>query len=48
MSNLHRAIELAVAAHAGQDDPPGEPYILHPMRVMKNMVSKDEKIVAAL
>ena len=31
---LQRAIELAVRAHGGQEDPPGEPYIVHPMRVM--------------
>ncbi len=36
-SPLHRAIQLAVAAHANQDDPPGEPYILHPMRVMLSL-----------
>jgi len=34
MATLQRAIELAVAAHAGQEDVPGEPYITHPMRVM--------------
>lgn len=33
-STLQDAIELAVKAHAGQEDPPGEPYILHSMRVM--------------
>ncbi|HEX8323997.1 MAG TPA: hypothetical protein VF595_08785 [Tepidisphaeraceae bacterium] len=31
---LQRAIDLAVAAHRDAEDPPGEPYILHPMRVM--------------
>ena len=31
---LQRAIDLAVSAHRGAEDPPGEPYILHPMRVM--------------
>lgn len=31
---LQRAIDLAVAAHRDMEDPPGEPYILHPMRVM--------------
>src|SRR5688572_12380504 len=34
MPNLQRAIELAVVAHSGQEDLPGEPYITHPMRVM--------------
>src|SRR4051812_8543610 len=41
MSPLHRAIELAVRAHRGQDDPPGEPYILHPMRVMLALPEDD-------
>lgn len=42
MSPLHRAIALAVKAHAGQDDPPGEPYILHPMRVMLSLPEEDD------
>src|SRR3954471_2959688 len=33
MPSLQRAIELAVKAHAGQEEA-GEPYIVHPMRVM--------------
>ncbi|MDB5296512.1 MAG: metal-dependent phosphohydrolase sub domain protein, partial [Phycisphaerales bacterium] len=31
---LQKAIDLAVAAHRGAEDPPGEPYIVHPMRVL--------------
>jgi hypothetical protein len=31
---LERAIEVAVVSHAGQVDKNGEPYILHPLRVM--------------
>ena len=34
MSTLERAIEIAVKAHAGQIDKAGEPYILHPLRLM--------------
>lgn len=34
MSTLERAIEIAVQAHAGQVDKAGEPYILHPLRLM--------------
>lgn len=34
MSTLDRAIEMAAAAHRGQKDRNGEPYILHPLRVM--------------
>ena len=36
MATLQRAIELAVAAHAAQAEA-GEPYILHPMRVMLSL-----------
>jgi hypothetical protein len=31
---LERAIEVAVVAHASQEDKNGEAYILHPLRVM--------------
>ena len=43
MSTLARAIELAVAAHAGQEDLPGEPYITHPMRVMLALADRGEE-----
>ena len=46
--SLEHAIDIATEAHRDQVDKAGEPYLLHPMRVMKNMVSDDEKIVAAL
>jgi len=34
MATLERALEIALAAHAGQLDKAGQPYILHPIRVM--------------
>src|SRR5439155_10257766 len=34
MPTLEDAIALAVDAHRGQKDKVGEPYILHPLRVM--------------
>jgi GTP diphosphokinase / guanosine-3',5'-bis(diphosphate) 3'-diphosphatase len=34
MDRLERAIEIAAKAHAGQVDKAGQPYILHPIRVM--------------
>jgi len=34
MPTLEDAIALAVEAHRGQKDKVGEPYILHPLRVM--------------
>jgi len=45
---LERAIAYAVAAHAGQRDKNGEPYILHPLRVMEAGVTYEEKIVGVL
>ena len=39
---LHKAIELAVRAHSGKEDPPGEPYILHPMRVLLSLSKGDD------
>lgn len=46
--NLERAIEIAVKAHAGQVDKGGQPYILHPLRVMMAVATIEEKIVAVL
>lgn len=34
MTSLEHAILLATQAHAGQVDKAGQPYILHPLRVM--------------
>ena len=46
--DLARAIAIASAAHEGQTDKSGEPYILHPLTVMINVKTNDEKIVAVL
>ena len=46
--NLERAIEIAVQAHKGASDKGGAPYILHPLAVMHNLDTDDEKIVAVL
>ncbi|MEO0642963.1 MAG: GTP pyrophosphokinase [Pseudomonadota bacterium] len=46
--NLERAIEIAVAAHKGALDKGGQPYILHPLRLMMGMKSDAERIVAVL
>jgi len=48
MSDLDRAIQLAARIHAGQKDRYGKPYILHPLRVMMNVKTDQEKIVAIL
>jgi (p)ppGpp synthase/HD superfamily hydrolase len=47
-SFLEAAIQIAVQAHAGQKDKNGQPYILHPLRVMARVQTDDEKIVAIL
>lgn len=48
MSTLERAIAIAVEAHAGQTDKAGAPYVLHPLRMMLQMKTDDERIVAVL
>jgi (p)ppGpp synthase/HD superfamily hydrolase len=45
---LEDAIILAVEAHRGQKDRAGEPYIMHPIRVMTRMKTEEERIVAIL
>ena len=46
--NLQRAIEIALEAHKGDLDKGGNPYILHPLRLMLQMDSEEEMIVAIL
>ena len=48
MANLERALQIAVAAHAGQQDKNGESYIFHPLRVMTRCTTPNAKIVALL
>jgi len=48
MSTLDKAIFIAAQAHIGQKDRYGKPYILHPARLMMNVDSDAEKIVAIL
>jgi (p)ppGpp synthase/HD superfamily hydrolase len=45
---IERAIEIALQAHAGQKLPTGEPYILHPLRMLTKMKSPQGQIVALL
>lgn len=48
MSNLEQAILVATKAHAGQVDKGGQPYILHPLRLMLKFDSEIEMIVAVM
>lgn len=45
---LEKAILIATKAHNGQLDKGGQPYILHPLRVMQSCNSDLEKICAVL
>lgn len=45
---LERAIAIAAAAHEGQVDKGGAPYILHPLKVMMRVNTLEERIVAVL
>jgi GTP diphosphokinase / guanosine-3',5'-bis(diphosphate) 3'-diphosphatase len=48
MATLERAIQIAAEAHLGQTDKGGQPYILHPIRVMLRMTTNEERIVGVL
>jgi (p)ppGpp synthase/HD superfamily hydrolase len=48
MRGLEHAIAIAAEGHAGQVDKAGEPYILHPLRVMLSCATEDERIVGVL
>ena len=48
MSTLERTIAIAAESHAGMTDKAGAPYILHPLRMMMDLTSAEEHIVAVL
>ena len=48
MSNLEKAIQIAVNAHTGQTRKNGTPYVLHPFRVMFRQTSEAAMIVGVL
>lgn len=48
MATLERALVIAAEAHQGTTDKGGAPYILHPLRLMQQMTTTDERIVALL
>jgi len=43
-----KALKIALKAHAGQGDKAGNPYILHPLRVMLALDREEERIAAVL
>ena len=48
MATIERAIEIAAKVHTGKTDKGGDPYILHPIRVMMRMTSEADRITAVL
>jgi len=48
MSKMEQAILMAIGAHQGQQDKAGQPYILHPLRVMFRQVEPEAMIAAVL
>ncbi|MFC2099671.1 HD domain-containing protein [Candidatus Bipolaricaulota bacterium] len=48
MPTLEKAIMIAARAHSGQVDKAGQPYILHPLRVMLQVSGLHERMAAVL
>lgn len=48
MATLEKALQIAAAAHEGQVDKEGLPYILHSLRVMQRVEGLDAQITAIL
>ncbi len=48
MSLLERAIAIAVEGHHGQRDKAGQPYVLHPLRMMLRQRGEAEMMAAVL
>jgi (p)ppGpp synthase/HD superfamily hydrolase len=48
MATLEDAVSIAAQAHRGQKDKAGDPYFLHPLRMMLRMNSEAEMIAAVL
>ncbi len=48
MATIEHALQIAIKAHEHQKDRYGQPYIFHPMRLMIQMDTPEEKIAAIL
>jgi (p)ppGpp synthase/HD superfamily hydrolase len=48
MATIEKALQIAARAHEGQVDKHGQPYILHPLRVMGAVEGEEARIVAIL
>ena len=48
MSTLERAVAIAAEAHIGQVDKAGAPYLLHPLRLMLQMETNEDRVVGVL
>jgi (p)ppGpp synthase/HD superfamily hydrolase len=48
MATIEKAIQIALRAHEGQKDKTGQPYILHPLRLMSAVEGYEAKVVAIL
>ncbi|MFK5975974.1 MAG: hypothetical protein QM493_05660 [Sulfurovum sp.] len=46
--NIDKALKIAIKAHTGQVDKAGEPYILHPLRLMNQFIDKNLMIISIL
>jgi len=45
---LEAAIKIAVEAHSGQLDKAGQPYVLHPLKVMLSLNNEKDRVVGVL
>jgi GTP diphosphokinase / guanosine-3',5'-bis(diphosphate) 3'-diphosphatase len=48
VATIERAIAIAAEGHAGQVDKAGQPYILHPLRIMLTLSNNHERMAAVL
>jgi hypothetical protein len=48
MATIEKALQIAAKAHEGQKDKDGQPYILHPLRVMHAVEGMEARIIAIL